>query len=206
MKTMFIPVKLNHSVNKFNILELSKSLPKNIAIAYSIQYKDIADEIKQELSKKHKITCLIQVLGCSNPKFSKDTQGVLLVGSGRFHAISLAYETKLPIYIYTVEANKMSKVSQKDVDLLERTHKSAYVRYLNADRVGILISTKPGQENLKEAMQLKKNLKNKKSYLFISNNINNYEFENFGIKSWINTACPRIDMTDASVININRLK
>ena len=40
--------------------------------------------------------------------------------------------------------------------------------------------------------ELRKKLKN--SYVFICDNIDEGEFENFpGIDIWINTACPRID-------------
>ena len=51
---------------------------------------------------------------------------------------------------------------------------------------------------------IKKKLK-KQSYLFICNNINTYEFENFGLDSWVNTACPRMDMEDNKIINIDKL-
>ena len=41
--------------------------------------------------------------------------------------------------------------------------------------------------------------------MIISNNINIEEFENFGLKCWVNTACPRLDM-DSNVINMNKIK
>ena len=76
------------------------------------------------------------------------------------------------------------------------------MRFLNAEKVGILISIKPGQNNLNKAFMFKKKLK-KKSYLFICNNVNTSEFENFPeIQSWINTACPRLDVNDARIVNI----
>jgi len=79
------------------------------------------------------------------------------------------------------------------------------LKFLHADKVGILISTKPGQQRLQKAFELKKKFK-KQSYLFISNNINTQEFENFPeIQSWINTACPRMDMNSNSVINMDKI-
>lgn len=200
MKTIFIPAKINSEINikKFQSL----NLPKNIAIAYSIQYKEIASKINRILSKKHKITGIIQILGCSRPKFSKDTQAILLISSGKFHAVSLAAETNLPIYM--IEADKLRKVSKEEADLFNKRKLASYMRFLNAEKVGILISTKPGQENLRKALSLQIKLKNKKSYLFISNNIDLREFENFCIDSWINTACPRLDL-DSSIINLKDL-
>ncbi len=202
MKTLFIPAKIKSKANKPKILEISKKLPKNIAIAYSIQYKDIAFEIKNILSQTHKITKLVQVLGCSKPNFSKTTQAILLIGSGKFHAIPLALEAKHPIYM--LEHNKLRKISKEDIEPFKKKQKASYLKFLNADKIGILVSTKPGQQNLKKALELKKKLKNKKSYLFISNNININEFENFGLNSWVNTACPRMDM-DSNIINIDKI-
>ncbi|MDD5012687.1 MAG: diphthamide synthesis protein [Candidatus Nanoarchaeia archaeon] len=201
MKQLFIPAKVKSEINTKKISELK--LPKNIAIAYSIQYQETASEIKEILSKNHNITNFLQVLGCSKPKFSKDTKAVLLISSGKFHAVSLAVESNLPVYI--LEADKLRKISEEEISSLKKRKKASYMRFLNADKIGILISTKPGQENLQKALALKDKIKNKEIYLFISNEINPREFENFPeIKSWVNTACPRLDF-DSSVINISDL-
>ncbi len=200
MKTLFIPASSKAKINKNKIKSLSKKLLKNLAIAYSVQYRDLAFEIRYLLSE-HNITRVIQILGCSKPVFPKNTQAILLIGSGRFHAIALAYETKLPIYI--LERDKLNRISKEEIELFEKKQKASYLKFLNSEKTGIIISTKPGQQNLKKALAFRKKLK-KKSYLFIANNIDKNEFENFGLDSWVNTACPRLDM-DSNVININRL-
>ncbi|VVB82929.1 2-(3-amino-3-carboxypropyl)histidine synthase [uncultured archaeon] len=198
MKTLFVPAKIKYEINEKKINSLK--LPKNIAIAYSIQYKNLAEKIKEILSKNHKITSIIQVLGCSSPKFSKETEAILLLSSGRFHAFSLQFESGIPVYI--LEANKLKKISNEEVESFRKKKTASYMKFLNAEKVGVLISTKPGQENLKTALSLK--LKNKKYYFFIGNNIDTREFENFGLNSWVNTACPRLDL-DSSVINLSSL-
>ena len=203
MKHLFIPAKSKLKIDKPKILSLLKKLPKILAITYSVQYQEQAKEIKSLLSKSHKINSFTQVLGCSKPNFPKNTQSILLIGNGRFHAISLAIQTKLPVYI--LEDNQLTKISKKEIETFKQKQKVSYVKFLHSNKVGILISTKPGQQNLKKALDFQKNLKNKKSYLFISNNINTSEFENFGLDSWVNTACPRLDMNDACIINLNRL-
>jgi len=206
MKTLFIPAKSKLNFNP----DLPANLPKNIAIAYSIQYENQAKQIKQKLSKTYNITNFIQVLGCSPPSggsrpiFSKNTQAILLISNGRFHAINLALETNLPIYI--LEENKITLISEQEIKKLKQIKKSSYVNFLNSDKVGILISTKPGQENLKKAISLKKQIKNKKSYLFIANNINVLEFDNFpDIQGWVNTACPRLDMNSNKIVNVKKI-
>ena len=204
MKLLHIEAKSRSKVNPNKILEISKKLPKNIAIAYSIQFKDIARDIKKILLKNHKINTFIQILGCSKPRFPKNTEAILLIGSGRFHGISLAYETKLPIYI--LDRDNLSKITKEDVEKIKKIQKAAYLKFLYSENIGVLISTKPGQNRLKKALDLKKQIKDKKVYLFLTNNINVPEFENFNINSWINTACPRLDMDNSSIININRIK
>lgn len=201
MKTLFISAKTKQTLDASALKKISQKLPKNLALCYSIQFEDLAEEIKSQLKQKN-ITSFTQVLGCSSPHFSKNTDAVLLVGSGKFHAVSLAYETKLPVYVF--EDNTFTKISEKEVDKLAKQKKASYVKFLNAKKVGVLVSTKLGQQNLKKALAFKKSLKNKKSYLFISNNINTAEFENFGLASWVNTACKRLDL-DSSVINIGDL-
>jgi 2-(3-amino-3-carboxypropyl)histidine synthase len=201
IRCFFIPARIKSDINEKKISDLK--LPKEIAIAYSIQYKEIAERINSILSKNHKITSLIQVLGCSKPVFSKETKAILLVSSGKFHAISIALETKLPVYV--LESDELRKISQDEISALQRKKNAAYLRFLNAEKIGILVSTKPGQENLKKAILAKDKIKNKKSYLFISNNIAINEFENFpDIKSWVNTACPRMDF-DSSIFNLGDL-
>ena len=202
-KVLFIPAKVKTKTNKQKILQISKTLPKNIAIVYSIQFEDLAKDIKEILSQKHKITKLTQVLGCTRLNIPKDTNAILLIGSGRFHAISLALQTKLPVYI--LEKDKLTQISKDEIEFLQKKQKASYVKFLNEDKIGILISTKPGQQNLKKAIEFKNKLKDKKSYLFITNNISTNEFENFKINSWVNTGCPRLDCDDSRIINIDKL-
>ena len=203
MKLLFISTKEKIKLGKESLKKIQKTLPKEIAICFSIQYKKIAEEIKGKLKGK-KVTLFTQVLGCSKPKFPKETKAILMVGEGKFHSVSLEYESKIPVYI--LEGNKFHKVLDKDVEKMKKNEKAGYANYLNEDKVGIIVTNKPGQERLKRAIKFKKNLKNKKAYLFLSNEINVSEFENFGLKSWVNTACPRMDVNDFRIININKIK
>lgn len=201
MKTLFIETqkKINLADLEINITQL----PKKLAIAYSIQYKELAEQVKKKLTKTKVITSFVQVLGCSKPRFPK-TEAVLLIGSGKFHAVSLALETGLPIYI--LEGNRINSIDKSEIDKIKQTQKAAYIKFLDSKQIGILVSVKPGQENLAKAIKLKGQLKNKNSYLFLANNINTNEFENFDIQSWVNTACSRLDMNNSAIININQIR
>lgn len=202
MKTLFISAKSKIKLDLDRLSSEIQKLPKNIAICYSIQFKDLAFTIKKILSKTHTINSITQVLGCSKPKFPKNTQVVLLIGEGRFHAISLALCSNLPIYI--LENNKIDLIRNSEVDTLRNRKKAAILKFLNSDKVGLLISNKPGQNRLEQTFKLKDKYKNKKFYFFLSDNINKNEFENFGINCFINTACPRLDM-DNNFVNIDEI-
>ena len=200
MKTLYIPTKSKRELDKSVVSEISKKLSGPIAIAYSIQYNSQAEELKKIL----KPFFFTQVLGCSKPKFPKSTKAVLLISDGKFHATSLALESRLPVYL--LENNRLIKISDKDIETLKKRKKAAYVKFLNSKQIGIIVSVKPGQQRMKKALELKKKLKDKHTYLFICNNIQTGEFENFpDIQSWINTACPRMDMNDVGVVNINSI-
>jgi len=202
MKLLFIPAISKQKLNKSNLQKLKK-LPKNLAIAYSIQYINIAKQIQKELSKSHNITKFTQVLGCSQPRFPKSTKAILLITDGKFHTTGLAIESNLPLYTYNnIGVNQITKLEIKD---FQKKQKASYLKYLHSNNIGVFISTKPGQQNLNKALQFKKNNK-KKSYLFIANNLNTSEFENFPqIQSWVNTACRRMDINDLRIINVDRI-
>jgi 2-(3-amino-3-carboxypropyl)histidine synthase len=176
-------------------------LPKEILLAYSIQYKHTAEELKKKLeSKKIKVKGPTQVLGCTNLKSSIP---ILLVGSGKFHALNLGLRNNIPVYIYN--SGKITELDKKELEMLKARKTAALSKFLYAEKIGIIVSTKPGQENLKQAEGLKKLITKKYPEktisLFLSNNINLSEFENFPVDFWINTACPGLFYDTSKIIN-----
>lgn len=203
MKTYFISAisKMEMDYCKINELIQRKISEKKIALCYSNQFIELAKKLEKKIGKE--IIFKTQVLGCSIPKFPKEVEAILIIGQGKFHSVSLAYESKLPTYI--LENESIAKIKEEDILKLEKKERGMYLKFLNSDKIGILVSTKPGQQQLKKAIEFKKNLKDKKSYLFISNDLDISEFENFGINCWINTACPRMDLTQSSIINLDKI-
>ncbi len=192
MKQLFIPsyIKENFKLDKLKLLQ--KKLPKEIAICYSIQYKKIAENIHNLLKKNFRISIFSQVLGCSKLIFPKKTKAILLISNARFHGISLALESNLPVFVF--DSGDFSLISEEEITKLKIQNKSSTLKYLSAQSVGFLISSKPGQCRLFSALKLKNSSK-KKIYLFLSNEILSSELENFKVDYWVNFACPRIDLT-----------
>ena len=207
MKKLFIPTKSKAEISQESIKKAAKKLPESIALVYSIQYMPLAKKIKKELEENYnkKTTLFQQVLGCSNikPDLTKDTQAVLLVGSGVFHALELDYNSNIPVYI--LGEDNFKEITKEDMDSFKKNKKASYMNFLNSDQVGIIITTKPGQKRFSRALEIKEKIENKfdkKAYLFISDEIDSPEFENFPeIKSWVNTACPRLDLISNKIIN-----
>ena len=197
MKVMFIEAKRKLDINLENIN--LKVLPNKLFLAYSIQYKSLAEKLKKKLGKR--VKGFKQVLGCS---ILKTKYPILLVGSGKFHAFNLALQGNK---VYILEGNKISKLDEREAEKIKNKRKAALSCFLAADSVGILVSTKPGQKNLNSAIQLKKKLEKqgKKAYLFVADNITIGELENYNIQSWINTACPALSF-DSKIVNLIELK
>ena len=78
----------------------------------------------------------------------------------------------------------------------------ALIKYLSSKEIGIIVSTKPGQNKLKKALELKKKIKDKNCHIFLADTVNPAEFENFPfIECWINTACQRFADDKKGVLN-----
>lgn len=187
MKHLFVPAKYKHA--EVDTLQL-KNLPKKLAIVYSIQYLELAKKIQDVLRKTHKISSFSQVLGCSKVHFKE--KAVLLVGSGRFHALNLVLQG-YDVYIYN-----SSRITKEELEALERERKSARLNFLSAEEKAILVSTKPGQYNLKQALALKEK---HNAIIFLADNINIAELENFSPQGWVNTACPTLIYDSLKIIN-----
>ena len=196
MKVLYVEAKKKQESLPINIA----LLPKELFLAYSIQYKSQAQSIKKKLeASKIKVSGFQQVLGCTK---LKSKLPILLVGSGKFHALNLALQNT-QVYIYN--NSTITQVDPKELENLNQKKKAALNRFLSLDRIGILVSTKPGQENITQAEALKERIENKypekRVYIILSNHINISEFENFDIDFFINTACPGLLNDSSKIIN-----
>ena len=202
MKTVFIGAKVKRQPEYEKVVEKINSLPVGkIAICYSNQFIEVAKKISESIEKE--ITAKIQVLGCSRPRFPEGTEGIVIIGQGKFHPVSLAYESQLPTYV--LEDSTLRQITSEEIERMEKKEKGALLKYLMSDKIGILITNKPGQMRIKRALEYKKALKEKRGYLFIDNNMDISQFENFGMDFWVNTACPRMDLTDGPLINLEKI-
>jgi len=196
---------------------------KSIALFASVQFLNL-ENVKNQLKSFEINTTItkraekeIQTLGCNiYPDSFKDTINksdlILYIGDGLFHPkailLSQIYSEKIkPVLVFNPISNSMKLLEKSDIENNIKTIKSNLRKFLNAKKIGILVSTKPGQQHLALANKLKQHLQ-QKSFIFLDNKFDFTNLENFNfIEAWVNTACPRIATDDATnlpkpVINI----
>lgn len=213
MKKLFIRASYDGKIDLSKIR--IKELPEKIRLVTTVQFLDYISDIEKLLEKNNKKVFSIkgnqpnkaQILGCdvsSSTKINEKVDCYLYIGDGNFHPLGIAYKTKKHVFCFNPTSGVFSKISKSDVEKYEKKRKGRILKYLSSKNIGILVSTKVGQENMKKAMKLKKKLKKKNCYIFISETVPISEFENFPyIDSWINTACPRIEDDSQKIINLS---
>jgi len=207
MKPLYIETR-----RKFKDIDLSilDKLPgKTISLAATIQYIGLIPKVKKYLESKGKKVILKKgayyeghVLGCNSSALDNSTDTLLIITDGKFHAMNNAIQLQKEIYVFTTKT--LEKIEQKEIDSHNKKAETKKKKYLTAQKVGLLVSTKHGQRqktihNIKQ--QIEKT--NKEVYLFEANDINVAEFENFPqIQIWVNTACSGLARDDMRIINL----
>ena len=202
MKIMMVESRYKGKINLSNLD--TEALPKNIGLATTVQFLDFVGEIIQYLESKGKKVYVDkmrqkydgQLLGCDvggADKIKEYVDAFLYIGTGVFHPLGIALNIDKDVFCYDPLNAIMSKIDKTQVERYNRKRKAAYLKFLESTEIGILVSLKPGQNNFRKAVELKKQLKDKNSYIFAFDTLDFNQVENFPfIKCWINTACNRI--------------
>ncbi len=218
---LFIPAyyKSEVSLSKEALSQLKKF--KTIALFGAVQYIKLEKAISQleengnKAIKSHgkRTSGDFQLLGCDCFSDSFDTgivqaDAILYIGDGLFHPKALLMSTKKEILMYNPIASSLSTLTLKEIEQQRKKYIANLRKYIAAEKIGILVSTKTGQQYLKNALKLKESTK-KQAYIFIDDTFNYLFMENYPfIECWVNTACPRIGTDDVlhmpkPLINVN---
>ena len=201
---------------------LKESNAKSLALFASAQFLEL-DALKKQLSEAgisvrttqaKRAAVAGQILGCDayHDSFLKniidETDAVLYVGDGMFHpkALLLAQiysKKRKPVLIWNPVSQSLESLKEEIVRAQTRKIEANIRRFMSAQTIGIIITTKPGQQYLDAARSLKKKLENegKRAYLFLADTIDYSHLENYNfVQAWVNTACPRIGTDDITAI------
>jgi len=183
-----------------------------IGLATTVQHVQTLDAVREllvragktvEVGDTRRLAYPGQVIGCdfSNVKsIAADVDAFLFVGGGKFHALGVALATLKP----TIIADPYGAVAYSVTDEVQKILKQRYACIEEARRAksfGILISLKPGQKRLDEALKVKAAAEGlgKTACLFALREIVPDALAEFPtIEAYINTACERISLDDAS--------
>tara|TARA_Y100000310_G_scaffold219247_1_gene220651 strand:+ start:18403 stop:19131 length:729 start_codon:yes stop_codon:yes gene_type:complete len=213
---MLIPGYYEKEINLPDKVLKDLSKYKKIALFAAVQFTNLdkiinqLKQIKIEILTTHgkRTSGKYQLLGCDcfkdsfeDKKVFDKADAILYIGDGLFHpnALLLAQISntkKKPILLFDPLSNQIKTIDQNTISKNLTKYKSYLMKFLNAEKIGILVSTKPGQQYLKSALELKKQI-DKECYLFIDDTFNFQNMENFHfVDVWVNTACPRIGFDD----------
>lgn len=198
MKTVFISAKVDLDVEKA-VKVAMPLLPKKVGLAMTIQLTGQMQKAKAILEQAGKeVVVTGQVLGCNPSAVMKDdVDAYLYVGSGRFHPMGIAVKTQKPVIIADPADNSAVELPKEDVEKVIKKNRGALLKFYAAKEVGVIVTIKPGQENMIRAMKMKEMFPDKNIHIFICDELPFGQLENFPfVEVWVNTACPRIGTDD----------
>ncbi len=191
---------------------------KKIGLVTTVQFADQLTGIKKQLEeskvkvflKKGKQKYAGQILGCdvsAGEKIKDRIDTFLYVGTGRFHPLGLAYKTGKAVYQYNPLSKLLAVVKESEIENYKKKIKGRLLKFHSSKKIGVMISTKPGQYfKVEKVKELEKRFPDKEFFVFLFETLNKEELENFPfIDCWLNTACPRIfeDFLDTKSYLIN---
>lgn len=211
--TIYIEAKAEVSIKE----AVNKALPylkdrESLGLATTVQHVDMLSEARELLVRAGKSVAIGdtgklkyagQVTGCnySNARaVAKDVEAFLFIGGGRFHAIGLALATAKPVVVADLYEKRAYAIDD-EVQRITKQRWATIYEAKKAEKFVVLIGLKSGQEKFEEALQIKEKLekKEKRATLLALREITPEALMQFPtIDAFINTACPRTSLDDAS--------
>ena len=209
---------------------VEKALPllekwRKIGLATTVQHVQTLDEVREFLLRAGK-TVIIgdagrmnypgQVIGCdySNAKsIAKEIEAFLFIGGGKFHALGVALSTSKPTIIADPYEKRAYSINEEARKVLKQRWASIE-EAKKAKIFAVLVGLKIGQKRLETALTIKEKLEKtgKKAYIFAIREITPEILMEFPkVDAYVNTACPRVSLDDASkfqkpVLTINEAR
>jgi len=203
MKFLFIETKYKGKIKVPK--KVIDKLPDTIGLFFTIQFIDSLEDVKKDVEKTGRTVKLMkgkhtkyqgQIYGCNLEKFP-GVDAFLYVGDGLFHPKALVLGNDKKVHIWNPVHEKYSVVTKKLMEKEITRQKATYSKFLMSRKIGVLVSTKPGQSYFKQALKLKEKYKDKEFYYIVTDTLNFDSLEDFPfIEVWVNTACPRIGWDD----------
>lgn len=192
-----------------NAISLLEGYTK-IGLVTTTQHLYLLDEIadflelngKEILKKEGSGTSRGQVLGCNFSAIKGiDAEAFLYVGSGNFHALGIKLFTNKPVVIadpYVGEAREIDEFT----DRILRIRFARIAKAMEAEKFGIIVSSKKGQERMELAKKIKKllNSMDREGFILLLDDVSPGLLLPFtDLDAFVMTACPRIAIDDSKI-------
>jgi len=200
-KVIFKPYRMD-----FDIAVLENALPflkgESVGLVTTVQHVHLIPAMERFLQVKG-ITVRVadgsrrtpnrgQVLGCSfTAAKATGADEILFVGTGLFHPIGIALATHARVIALDPVTGSAQEVSG---DALMRRRFAVMEKARGAKSVGIIVSTKSGQQRMDLARRLAS--LSPTAVIVTMREVNPDELLNLGFACYVNTACPRLAYDD----------
>lgn len=206
MKLHFVPVRYKGTVTLPD--DLVQKLPRRIILFTTIQYHNQLGAWKKTLQAAGKTVHTFkprhsavegQLLGCGVEHWDVEADAFLFVGDGLFHPKALVIKNTLPVYCYDPQTQKVSRLEDAEIEAAKRKQQAALKRFYSARKVGVLVTTKYGQQRVALALTLREKFPNKEFTFLLCDSLDFASLEDFPfLECFINTMCPRIGLDDTN--------
>ncbi len=173
-----------------------------VGLVTTVQHVHLIPEMEDFLQSKGIITSVAeggrrtpergQVLGCNfNAAKATGADEILFVGTGLFHPIGIALATRTRVIAIDPITGTAQEVSG---DALMRRRFAVMEKARSAQSVGIIVSTKSGQQRMELARRLAS--LSPEAVIVTMREVSPDELLNLGFSCYVNTACPRLAYDD----------
>jgi 2-(3-amino-3-carboxypropyl)histidine synthase len=209
-----IPVIYIHASIDVDVDKLVKAvLPslkqyKSIGLATTVQHAHQIQEIKEKLAEKkiklyvgqgtRKTPLDAQILGCSYMTvidIRDKVDAFLYIGGGQFHPTGIVMSTGKPVIVANPYNGNISGITEDDLMDVAKRRIAAITEAKNSRQFGIIVSSKPGQNNIEKAFELQDQIREqgKEAIIIYVDEVRPEHVNNFTEPEiLVNTACPRI--------------
>jgi len=205
-KVIYLEARMKADVKDVVTKAASLLKSKRVGVITTVQHYHKIDEIIETLKERgiegivgsggERLRYPGQVLGCNyDAAKCLDVDEYLFVGTGKFHPIGVALSTGKRVIVADPISSEAMLI---DPDPMIKRRYGAIARAMDARKVAVLISKKPGQERWIEAQKMmdlgKKH--DRDMILVYLDRIEPDVLINLGVEAAVCTACPRIALDD----------
>jgi len=212
-----IDVDLNLIKNEIKKIKKFKKVGLVCTVSHFHQLKDFKKIFRAKgfevfVSKGKLARLQGQILGCDTSaadKLANKVDIIVYIGGGEFHPLGIS--ASKPIFVINPFISQSYFINDKIAKKRKR-ELLMLLEIANAKKIGIIVSTKSGQFNLKAAEYIKRKLEefNKLAIILITSEVNFESLKNFNLfDGFITTACPRLEddweRVEKPIINISKI-